>query len=113
MCLSSLTQSKVQVRGGIDGFPMRTHPPSKASLTETWFCDELCVSMDGFDGYIVCRQDRSGVSIYVRAGLNSSIVNDLYFCDNTLEMCTVYRLNINQIIHVLISWIFTGHRMAL
>ena len=37
-------------------------------LTETWFCDELCVGMDGFDEYHVCRKDRSvgGVSIYVR-----------------------------------------------
>ena len=60
-------------------------------LTETWFCDELCVGMDGFDEYHVCRKDRSGggVSIYVRAGLNSSLVNDLCFCDDALEICTV------------------------
>lgn len=60
-------------------------------LTETWFREGLCCSIDGYKSYHTYRNDKSGggVSVYVRKNLHS--VKNLSFsnCSDAVETCVV------------------------
>ena len=70
--------------------------PNIFCLTETWFSDGQVSEIPGYMGFHVTRDGRSGgVSIYVKEGFGSCMLNDLPYASETIEVCSV-ELNIKQ-----------------
>jgi len=71
--------------------------PSIIILTETWHSDSSCSEIEGYNGYHVHRDGRvgGGVSVYVDGRFGSSMMSELSFCRNAIEICSV-KVNINR-----------------
>ena len=65
--------------------------PNVIILTETWFSQLFCGSIEGYKSYHTHRPDRSGggVSIFVSAVLNSTYLPQLSSISNVVETCGV------------------------
>jgi len=60
-------------------------------LTETWFCAESVMEIEGYSSFHVYRTDRrgGGISVFVRTDLNSECVVDWSNINDFCEMCYV------------------------
>ena len=60
-------------------------------LSETWFSESSCCSIEGYIAYHVYRENRvgGGVSIYVRKGLISNYIRDKSLTSDFCESCVV------------------------
>ena len=65
--------------------------PQVLVLSETWFRD-VGEDLEGYYGYHTIRNASNragGVSVYVKSNISSKILQNLSFCNTTIEICTV------------------------
>ena len=89
---------------------LRWHPDIIVS-TETWFSDDTCADIPGYNSYHVYRTDRrgGGVSIYVGDHLESHQVEELSYISETLEVNTV-KLTLNPRLTVQVVGVYRPHQ---
>ena len=64
--------------------------PNVLVLTETWCSNDSTPIIPGYYGYHVTRDGRSGgVSVFIDENYVSNCVQNLSFCNSTIEVCTV------------------------
>ena len=79
--------------------------------TETWFSDDTCTDIPGYNSYHINREDRrgGGVSIYVGNHFQSHQVDELSYVSETLEVKTV-KLTLNPRLTVQVVGVYRPHQ---
>ena len=78
-------------------------------FSETWYDGHEPILIPNFTGFHTARQLRrsGGVSIYVKDSLNSEIINELSYANESIEICTVKISNENS--HIFILGVYRPH----
>ena len=78
-------------------------------FSETWYDGYEPFLIPNFTGFHTARQIRrsGGVSIYVKDSLNSEIINELSYVNESIEICTVKISNENS--HIFIIGVYRPH----
>ena len=87
-------------RANIDKFMLlfeRGRCPDVLILCETWFEEQSCLDLHNYVAYHTVRPGGrgGGASIYINNNLNSTTINTLNYCNQTIEICSV-KLNLGN-----------------
>jgi len=85
--------------------------PSVIVLSETWHSQGDCQDVEGYNSYHVLRDHRTGggVSVYVDCRWSSTIIDNISFCNDDIELCSI-TVKLNNVSTIYIIGIYRPPR---